>query len=271
MKKKIIYLILSCLLVVSLVAVSCGSEPAEDETTVTTPAAEVQTPPAEPMTPPEEEPAAEEVAVEEPQEEEQPPEEPVTLPEEEIQVVVEEEAAPVVEEEEPVVEEVVEEEVEEEAPPEVIIMAITSTAFQEGESIPRQYSCDGLDMSPELSWSGVPEGTLSFVIILDDPDAPGGTWNHWVIFNIPADTRELGEAVPKTSQLDSGALQGRNSFVRIGYGGPCPPSGEHRYYFTIYALDITLDLSAGASKTQVLNAMQDHILAQAVIMGTYRR
>ena len=270
MKKRIMYLILSCLLVVSLVAVSCGSEPAEDETKVTTPAAEVQTPPAEPMTPPEEEPTAEEVAVEEPQEE-PPLEEPVTLPEKEIQVVAEE-TAPVVEEEEPVVEEVVEEEVEEEAPPEVIVMAITSTAFQEGESIPVQYSCDGLDISPALSWSGVPEGTLSFAIILDDPDAPGGTWNHWVIFNIPADTRELGEAVPTTSQLDSGALQGRNSFARIGYGGPCPPSGsEHRYYFTIYALDITLDLSAGASKTQVLNAMQDHILAQAVVMGTYQR
>ena len=271
MKKKIMYLILSCLLVVSLVAVSCGSDPAEDEKKVTTPAAEVQTPPAEPVTPPEEEPAAEEVAVEEPQEEEQPPEEPVTLPEEEAEEVVEE-AVPVVEEEEPVAEEVVEEEVVEEAPPEVIVMAITSTAFQEGESIPGQYSCDGLDRSPELSWSGVPEGTLSFVIILDDPDAPGGTWNHWVIFNIPADTRELGEAVPKTNELANGASQGRNSFYRIGYGGPCPPPGSaHRYYFTIYALDITLDLSAGASKTQVLNAMQDHILAQAVIMGLYQR
>jgi len=117
----------------------------------------------------------------------------------------------------------------------------------------------------------VPEGTQSFALILDDPDAPGGTFTHWVIFNIPAETLELEEAIPTSSQLSNGALQGRNNFGAIGYGGPCPPIGTlHHYHFVIYALDITLDLAAGASKAQVLNAMQDYILAQAEIMGTFQ-
>ena len=164
-----------------------------------------------------------------------------------------------------------EEEVEE-APSEEIEMEITSTAFQAGETIPTRYSCDGQDISPALSWSGVPEGTQSFALILDDPDAPGGTFTHWVIFNIPAETLELEEARPTSPQLPNGALQGRNSFGAIGYGGPCPPQGTlHHYHFVIYALDETLDLTAGASKAQVLNAMQGHILAQAEIIGTYQR
>ena len=151
-------------------------------------------------------------------------------------------------------------------------MEITSTAFQAGETIPTRYSCDGQDISPALSWSGVPERTQSFALILDDPDAPGGTFTHWVIFNIPAETLELEEAIPTSPQLPNGALQGRNSFGAIGYGGPCPPRGTlHHYHFVIYALGETLDLTAGASKAQVLNAMQGHILAQAEIIGTYQR
>jgi hypothetical protein len=156
------------------------------------------------------------------------------------------------------------------APPEEIEMAIASAAFQDGESIPSQYTCDGQNKSPALSWSGVPEGTQSFALILDDTDAPGGTFTHWVIFNIPANTLELEEAIPTTPQLESGALQGRNDFGGIGYSGPCPPPGaSHHYHFVVYALDLTLDLSAGASKTQVLSVMQGHILAQAELIGIY--
>ena len=161
---------------------------------------------------------------------------------------------------------------EEETPPEEIEMEITSAAFQDGETIPTRYTCSGQDISPALNWSGVPEGTQSFVLIVDDPDAPGGTFNHWVIFNIPADTIELGEAIPTSSELSSGALQGRNSFGRIGYDGPCPPPGTpHHYHFVLYALDRTLDLSAGASKAQVLNVMQGQILAQVELIGIYQR
>ena len=178
--------------------------------------------------------------------------------------------------EEEVVEEVVEEEEEpleeEKAPPEKIEMEITSAAFQDGETIPTRHTCDGQDISPVLIWSGVPEGTQSFALIVDDPDAPGGTFTHWVIFNIPANTLELEEAIPTGPQLLSGALQGRNDFGRISYGGPCPPPGTpHHYHFVLYALDLTLDLPAGASKVQVLNAMQGHILGQAEVIGSYQR
>ena len=156
--------------------------------------------------------------------------------------------------------------------PEWVEMEITSTAFQEGEAIPAKYSCDGQDISPELTWSEVPEGTQSFALITDDPDAPIGTFTHWVIFNIPADSLGLPEAVPNEPQLTSGALQGKNDFGNIGYGGPCPPPGAlHHYHFTLYALDQTLDLPAGATKTQVLKAMQGHILAQVELIGTFKR
>jgi hypothetical protein len=155
---------------------------------------------------------------------------------------------------------------------EEIEMEITSSAFQNGESIPQKYSCSGQDVSPALAWSGVPAGTQSLALVLDDPDAPGGTFNHWVIYNIPAGTLELAEAIPGTAQLSNGAMQGKNSFGNIGYGGPCPPLGPtHHYYFTLYALDVTLDLAAGATKAQVLAAIKGHILAQAETMGTFRR
>ena len=269
MKMGIGHLILSCLIAVTLVVVmSCESSEVEEEE-------EVVTPTVEEVTPTEEEVVIEEVVEEEPPEE--PATEEVVTPTEE-EVIIEEEA----EEEEVVIEEVVEEEEEpleepppeeeEEEPPEEIVMEIISTAFQDGETIPIRHTCSGQDISPALSWSGVPEGTVSFVLIVDDPDAPGGTFTHWVIFNIPANTLELEEAMPTSSQLPSGALQGRNDFGRTGYDGPCPPPGTpHHYHFTLYALDVTLDLNPGASKTTVLNAMQGHILAQAELIGIYQR
>jgi Raf kinase inhibitor-like YbhB/YbcL family protein len=161
---------------------------------------------------------------------------------------------------------------EPEPPPKEIEMAITTAAFEYGETMPTQYGCNGQNISPALSWSGVPEGTQSFALIVDDPDAPAGTFTHWVIFNIPGSASELEEAIPANPQLTNGALQGKNNYDKIGYGGPCPPEGtKHRYYFVLYALDQTLDLDAGASKAQVLDAMQGHILAQAELMGTYQR
>ena len=151
-------------------------------------------------------------------------------------------------------------------------LSISSPAFQDGERIPAKYTCQGQDISPPLKWSQVPNETQSLALIVDDPDAPSGVFTHWVIFNLPPDSRELPEAVPAASQLPSSALQGKNDFGKIGYGGPCPPPGyPHRYRFTLYALDRQLDLKAGSSKKQVLNAMEGHILAQGQLTGTYQR
>ncbi len=148
---------------------------------------------------------------------------------------------------------------------------ITSSAFEEGGLIPPKYTCDGDDISPPLQWDPVPEGTKSIALISDDPDAPMGTWVHWVLFNLPADTRELQENIPKDEILPNGARQGISDFHRIGYGGPCPPSGTHRYFFKIYALDTELDLDAGAGKSDLLNAMEGHILAEGQLIGKYKR
>jgi len=150
-------------------------------------------------------------------------------------------------------------------------LTIQSQAFAQGGSIPVQYTCDGMDMSPPLKWSDPPDGTGSFALISDDPDAPVGTWVHWVMYNIPEDIRELPENIPTSGKLDNGALQGMTDFRRIGYGGPCPPSGTHRYYFKIYALDTMLDLNPGATKQQLLRTMEGHILAQGELMGRYAR
>ncbi len=151
-------------------------------------------------------------------------------------------------------------------------LSISSPAFQDGERIPAKYTCQSQDISPPLKWNRVPDETQSLALILDDPDAPSGVFTHWVIFNLPPDSRELPEAVPAASQLPSSALQGKNDFGKIGYGGPCPPPGyPHRYRFTLYALDRQLDLKAGSSKKQVLNAMEGHILAQGQLTGTYQR
>lgn len=150
-------------------------------------------------------------------------------------------------------------------------LVITSSAFSEGGMIPRQYTCDGPDISPGLSWKGVPEGTRSLALICDDPDAPARTWVHWVLFNIPAGEKGLPAEIASKATLSSGSLQGTNDFGRLGYGGPCPPGGTHRYYFKLYALDIVLPLNAGAKKAQVEAAMAGHILAQAQLMGKYKR
>jgi len=148
---------------------------------------------------------------------------------------------------------------------------ITSSAFEEGGLIPSKYTCDGANVSPPLRWEAVPEGTKSIALISDDPDAPVGIWVHWVIFNLPADTKELPENVPPDKTLPSGARQGINDFRKIGYGGPCPPSGTHRYFFKIYALDTVLDLPAGATKGDLLKAMEGHILGEGKLMGQYKR
>jgi len=159
------------------------------------------------------------------------------------------------------------------APKEVeMALSVSSTAFQEGESIPAQYSCQGQDISPPLAWSEPPSGTRSFALIVYDPDAPVGVFTHWVLFNLPADSRELPEAVPTKPQLANGALQGKNDFDKIGYRGPCPPPGSpHRYRFTLYALDQALDLKSGATRKQVLEVMSGHVLAQGQLTGTYQR
>jgi Raf kinase inhibitor-like YbhB/YbcL family protein len=147
-----------------------------------------------------------------------------------------------------------------------------STAFQPGATIPKPYTGDGADQSPPLSWSEPPAGTKSLALICEDPDAPRGIWTHWVLFNLPADTRELKEGVPAKETLSNGARQGKNDFKNIGYGGPAPPKGKpHRYFFKLYALDATLDLPAGATRTELLDAMKGHILAEGQLMGKYGR
>jgi len=148
---------------------------------------------------------------------------------------------------------------------------IKSSAFEEGGMIPPKYTCDGADVSPPLSWTSVPEGTKTIALICDDPDAPMGTWVHWVLFNLPADVKELPENVPSEKNLDNGAMQGTNDFGNIGYGGPCPPGGTHRYYFKFYALDTEVNLQGGATKKELLKAMEGHILAEGQLMGRYKR
>lgn len=148
---------------------------------------------------------------------------------------------------------------------------LTSTALKEGEAIPRTYTCDGVNVSPPFEWSGVPKAAKTLVIIADDPDAPGGMWVHWVLYNLPADNIGFVENLPATEKLVAGGFQGKNDFEKIGYGGPCPPSGTHRYFFKIYALDVELPLKAGATKAEVEKAMSGHIVAQGQLMGTYQR
>ena len=150
---------------------------------------------------------------------------------------------------------------------------LTSTAFGDGAAIPIKHTCDGVDVSPPLAWSGAPAGTRSFALIADDPDAPAGSWVHWVVYKLPAAVSELPENVAKVESLDlGGARQGRNDFRRPGYGGPCPPPGPaHRYFFTLYALDAPLALKAGALRKDVETAMEGHVLGSAQLMGTYAR
>lgn len=147
-------------------------------------------------------------------------------------------------------------------------LAIKSSAFNEGGSIPSQYTCDGEDISPPLSWQDEPKNTKSFVLIVDDPDAPVGNWVHWILFNIPEAIHELSENL---SSLPNGAQFGKNSWEKSTYGGPCPPNGEHRYFFKLYALDTLLNLPAGATKSQIESAMRGHIIATAKLLGKYKR
>lgn len=149
---------------------------------------------------------------------------------------------------------------------------IESPAFQAGGAIPKEFTCEGPDQSPALKWGEPQQGTRSFALIVDDPDAPAGTWVHWVAYNLPASLRGLPQGVPKTEKIDGGGLQGMNDFRKIGYGGPCPPPGKpHRYMFKLYALDTELNLKPGSKKADVERAMQGHVLASGELMGTYSR
>lgn len=149
---------------------------------------------------------------------------------------------------------------------------LVSSAFEDGENIPSKYTCDGSNVSPPLEWSGVPEDAKTLALICDDPDAPVGTWVHWVLYNVPAGTTSLAEGVPADEAVGGSASHGRNDFKRIGYGGPCPPRGKpHRYFFKLYALDTGLDLKPGAKKKDVEKAMKSHVLAQGQLVGVYKR
>ena len=151
-------------------------------------------------------------------------------------------------------------------------LALTSPAFEDGGMIPSEFTCDGANASPPLEWSDVPQGTKSFALICDDPDAPLGTWVHWVLYGLPPDTTSLPNAVPADEVVAGGALQGKNDFKRIGYGGPCPPSGKpHRYFFKLYALDAELDLKPGVKKKDLEKAMKGHVLARGQLVGRYKR
>src|SRR5437899_5500127 len=150
--------------------------------------------------------------------------------------------------------------------------AITSSAFQDGAPIPGRHTCDGGDVSPPLAWSGVPGGTRAFALIADDPDAPSGTWVHWVLYDLPAEMKELPEGTATMETLPNGAKQGINDFRKVGYGGPCPPPGlPHRYFFKLYALDAPTNLKPRATKQQLLDAMKGHVLGEAELMGRYKR
>ena len=148
---------------------------------------------------------------------------------------------------------------------------LTTTAFQDNDFIATKFTCDGLDISPALAWTEPPPGTRGIALIVDDPDAPAGTWVHWVLYDLPGDARMLEEGVAKDRQLTNGARQGRNDFGKIGYNGPCPPKGgPHRYFFKVYALDKKTNLKAGASKAELERAMKGHILAQAEVVGRFQ-
>lgn len=155
------------------------------------------------------------------------------------------------------------------------MLRVVSSAFQHGEGIPIKHTCEGRDVSPPLGWSSVPEGTQSLALIVDDPDAPDPnapkmTWVHWVLFNLPSDSRGLPEGV-RSGALPPGTREGLNDWKRTGWGGPCPPIGRHRYFFRLYALDCVLEDLAAPTRAELDRAMQGHVLAEAVLMGTYQK
>jgi Raf kinase inhibitor-like YbhB/YbcL family protein len=152
------------------------------------------------------------------------------------------------------------------------MFSLHTASFTPGGSIPERYTCSGADVSPAIDWGETPQGTKSFALIVDDPDAPSGTFTHWVIYDIPAESKGFSQDVPKSERLDDGSLQGRNSFGRIGYSGPCPPPGKpHRYFFKLYALSTKPTLDPGATRQQLETAMKGRILAQTELMGTFKR
>jgi Raf kinase inhibitor-like YbhB/YbcL family protein len=154
----------------------------------------------------------------------------------------------------------------------VAALEVTSDAFAAGDSIPVAYTCEGEDHSPRLAWRGVPGAARSLALICDDPDAPSGTWTHWIVYGLPPSTTELAEGAGAPSGGAPGAAQGTNDFERVGYGGPCPPPGDpHHYFFRVYALDRALDLKPGATRAELMNAIARHVIAQGELMGTYRR
>ena len=150
-------------------------------------------------------------------------------------------------------------------------MRLTSTAFEEGGMIPAKYTCRGEDASPPLAWDGVPGAAKSLALICDDPDAPMGTWVHWVVFDIPPETRGFREGVPKTGKLVDGTAQGVSDFGTLGYGGPCPPSGTHRYFFKLYALDAKFGLTGRVTKERLLAAMKGRVIAEGQLVGTFKK
>ena len=155
---------------------------------------------------------------------------------------------------------------------ELVKLEVRSIAFEHDSLIPREYTCDGEDISPALTWSGVPDGVKSLALICDDPDAPSGVWVHWVLYGIPPDTESLPAAVPGENEVLGGMLHGTTSVGRAGYGGPCPPKGKpHRYFFKLYAMDAELELEPGRTKEELLAAMEGHVVARGELMGRYGR
>ena len=151
-------------------------------------------------------------------------------------------------------------------------LQVTSTAFSEGQTIPQKYTCSGDDISPPLAWTQPPSGSKSIALVVEDVDAPGGTFTHWALFNLSPDMVALGENISKTETLQSGAKQGANDFKKTGYSGPCPPPGKpHRYYFKIYALDTPLNLPPNATGKDLIAAMNDHVIAEGQLMGLFGR
>jgi hypothetical protein len=149
---------------------------------------------------------------------------------------------------------------------------LTASSFTSGGNIPRQFTCEGENISPALAWTEPPPGTQSLALIVDDPDAPMGTFVHWVVYDLPTAARQLPDRIPRKDDLPGGGVQGRNDFARTGYGGPCPPPGKpHRYFFKLYALDSKLNLPAGIQKRDVEQAIRGHVLAEAHLMGRYGR
>ena len=148
---------------------------------------------------------------------------------------------------------------------------LTSTAFQDGDMIPAKYSCDGQNISPPINFSGLPPSAKSLALVCDDPDAPGKTWVHWVLYDLPPTATELAENIAHEEKLSKGGKQGKNDFGKIGYGGPCPPSGTHRYVFRLFALDNETGIEPGATKEQLMKAIEGHMVAEGELMGRYKR